>query len=182
MTFVRFGLEPLMKCIRSLFRAPGSWERSPEHYILREVAFHICMPRSGATLARLQQAPEPGLPSVFLLWMVKSWRLLHWLAALPMPCTAAKQGKFPEYSRFSSQLHAVHASLLTPQIPSCCRACMPFRTWNSTQTGFLIMWILCVPEGQLVDQSLPDRCTAPWSSCSLWQPSPRSLRTSFHSS
>ena len=37
MTFVRFGLEPLMRCIRSLFRAPGAWEKSPEHYILREV-------------------------------------------------------------------------------------------------------------------------------------------------
>ena len=37
MTFVRFGLEPLVKVLRSLFSAQGSWEKSSEYYILREV-------------------------------------------------------------------------------------------------------------------------------------------------
>ena len=37
MTFVRFGLEPLMRLIRRLFMAPGSWEKSAEYFILREV-------------------------------------------------------------------------------------------------------------------------------------------------
>lgn len=37
MTFVRFGLEPLVKLMRRLFVAPGSWEKSSEYYILREV-------------------------------------------------------------------------------------------------------------------------------------------------
>lgn len=44
MTFVRFGLEPLVKLMRRLFVAPGSWEKSSEFYILREV---------GAILARV---------------------------------------------------------------------------------------------------------------------------------
>ena len=37
MTFVRFGLEPLVKVLRRLFRAQGVWEKSSEFYILREV-------------------------------------------------------------------------------------------------------------------------------------------------
>lgn len=37
MTFVRFGLEPMVKMLRRVFRAPGSWEKSAEFYILREV-------------------------------------------------------------------------------------------------------------------------------------------------
>ena len=37
MTFVRFGLEPMVKMLRRLFRAPGTWEKSAEFYILREV-------------------------------------------------------------------------------------------------------------------------------------------------
>ena len=37
MTFVRFGLEPLVKALRSLFAVQGSWEKSSEFYILREV-------------------------------------------------------------------------------------------------------------------------------------------------
>ena len=37
MTFVRFGLEPLVKVLRHIFRAQGSWEKSSEYYILREV-------------------------------------------------------------------------------------------------------------------------------------------------
>ena len=41
MTFVRFGLEPLVKVLRHIFRAQGSWEKSSEYYILREVHAHI---------------------------------------------------------------------------------------------------------------------------------------------
>ncbi len=37
MTFVRFGLEPLVKVLRGIFSAQGSWEKSSEYYILREV-------------------------------------------------------------------------------------------------------------------------------------------------
>ena len=37
MTFVRLGLEPMVKMLRRLFRAPGTWEKSSEFYILREV-------------------------------------------------------------------------------------------------------------------------------------------------
>ena len=44
MTFVRFGLEPLVKLMRRLFVAPGSWEKSSEYYILREV---LCFFHSG---------------------------------------------------------------------------------------------------------------------------------------
>ena len=40
MTFVRFGLEPLVKVLRRLFRAQGVWEKSSEFYILREVRRH----------------------------------------------------------------------------------------------------------------------------------------------
>ena len=44
MLFVRFGLEPLVKLMRRLFVAPGSWEKSSEYYILREVCFYVaCM-------------------------------------------------------------------------------------------------------------------------------------------
>ena len=41
MTFVRFGLEPLVKVLRHIFRAQGSWEKSSEYYILREVCVHF---------------------------------------------------------------------------------------------------------------------------------------------
>ena len=41
MTFVRFGLEPLVKMLRKVFVAPGSWEKSSEYYILKEVSFFI---------------------------------------------------------------------------------------------------------------------------------------------
>ena len=37
MSFVRFGLEPLVRGLRSAFRAQGTWEKSSEYYILREV-------------------------------------------------------------------------------------------------------------------------------------------------
>ena len=37
MVFVRYGLEPLIKNIRVLMKAQGSWEKSSEFYILREV-------------------------------------------------------------------------------------------------------------------------------------------------
>ena len=37
MTFVRFGLEPLVKMLRKVFVAPGTWEKSSEYYILKEV-------------------------------------------------------------------------------------------------------------------------------------------------
>lgn len=40
MTFVRFGLEPLVKVLRRIFSAQGSWEKSSEFYILREVGAH----------------------------------------------------------------------------------------------------------------------------------------------
>lgn len=38
MTFVRFGLEPLVKMLRKIFVAPGTWEKSSEYYILKEVS------------------------------------------------------------------------------------------------------------------------------------------------
>lgn len=38
MSFVRFGLEPLVKVLRRVFSAQGSWEKSSEYYILREVS------------------------------------------------------------------------------------------------------------------------------------------------
>ncbi|EFN53399.1 hypothetical protein CHLNCDRAFT_137199 [Chlorella variabilis] len=37
MVFVRYGLEPLIKNIRVLMKAQGSWEKSSEFYILREL-------------------------------------------------------------------------------------------------------------------------------------------------
>lgn len=46
MTFVRFGLEPLVRLMRRLFVAPGSWEKSSEYYILREVRLHFSLGNS----------------------------------------------------------------------------------------------------------------------------------------
>jgi hypothetical protein len=37
MAFVRYGLEPVIKSIRNITKAQGSWEKSSEYYILREV-------------------------------------------------------------------------------------------------------------------------------------------------
>ena len=37
MMFVRFGLEPLVKSLRTVFKASGSWEKSSEYHFLREV-------------------------------------------------------------------------------------------------------------------------------------------------
>ena len=50
MTFVRLGLEPMVKMLRRLFRAPGSWEKSSEFYILREVCF-LCRGPTGSALS-----------------------------------------------------------------------------------------------------------------------------------
>ena len=52
MTFVRLGLEPMVKMLRRLFRAPGSWEKSSEFYILREVC-NLCKGLSGSMLSGL---------------------------------------------------------------------------------------------------------------------------------
>lgn len=37
MVFVRMGLEPLVKALRTLFNASVPWEKSSEFHILREV-------------------------------------------------------------------------------------------------------------------------------------------------
>ena len=37
MMFVRFGLEPLVKSLRTVFKASGAWEKSSEYHFLREV-------------------------------------------------------------------------------------------------------------------------------------------------
>ena len=63
MTFVRFGLEPLVKLMRRLFVAPGSWEKSSEFYILREVAAHPPVHLSGrqamfACMQHCMQSPQ----------------------------------------------------------------------------------------------------------------------------
>ena len=38
--FVRYGLEPLVKSVRSVFSLPGQWERSTEFFILQQVCMH----------------------------------------------------------------------------------------------------------------------------------------------
>ena len=35
--FVRYGLEPLVRSVRSVFSLPGPWERSTEFFILKQV-------------------------------------------------------------------------------------------------------------------------------------------------
>lgn len=42
MLFVRMGLEPLVKALRSVFRASVPWEKSSEFHILREVWPRCC--------------------------------------------------------------------------------------------------------------------------------------------
>ena len=49
MTFVRFGLEPLVKVLRRVFSAQGTWEKSSEYYILREVGM-LCSTGPAVTL------------------------------------------------------------------------------------------------------------------------------------
>ena len=49
MSFVRFGLEPLVKVLRRIFSAQGSWEKSSEYYILREVGTTFC-PTQGPSM------------------------------------------------------------------------------------------------------------------------------------
>lgn len=48
--FVRYGLEPLVRSVRSVFELPGQWERSNEYFILKQVCTlrtfscsHACM-------------------------------------------------------------------------------------------------------------------------------------------
>lgn len=43
MAFVRWGLEPLVRTVRALFRLPGDWERSSEFFFLRQVRPHLFM-------------------------------------------------------------------------------------------------------------------------------------------
>ena len=42
MAFVRWGLEPLVRTVRALFRLPGDWERSSEFFFLRQA--RLCRP------------------------------------------------------------------------------------------------------------------------------------------
>lgn len=55
MTFVRFGLEPLVRSLRTMFRASGPWEKSSEYHILREVRlkFGQCFAAATSTLTTL---------------------------------------------------------------------------------------------------------------------------------
>ena len=78
MAFVRYGLEPVIKNIRTIMKAQGTWEKSSEYYILREVRAHAsqgsapwAVNRSGAgrstrTPLRARhaccRAPDPCLP------------------------------------------------------------------------------------------------------------------------
>lgn len=39
--FVRYGLEPLVRSVRSVFSLPGPWERSTEYFILKQVCYQL---------------------------------------------------------------------------------------------------------------------------------------------
>lgn len=39
MAFVKYGLEPVIRTVRTLTKAQGPWEKSSEYYLLREVSW-----------------------------------------------------------------------------------------------------------------------------------------------
>lgn len=57
MMFVRFGLEPLVKTLRTVFKASGSWEKSSEYHILREVR-RTLHPKTLNPCLRLREVPR----------------------------------------------------------------------------------------------------------------------------
>lgn len=58
MVFVRYGLEPLIKNIRVMMKAQGSWEKSSEYYILREVRRALSLPPA-LHCGGWRRGPEP---------------------------------------------------------------------------------------------------------------------------
>ena len=59
MLFVRMGMEPLVKSLRSLFKAKEPWERSTEFHILREVN----LPSGGAAVRPLPPGQAARVPA-----------------------------------------------------------------------------------------------------------------------
>ena len=78
MMFVRFGLEPLVKSLRTVFKASGAWEKSSEYHFLREVRDHrarIGCRRSGGlpysrTLTVLSRETELTRPNN-ACWLIR---------------------------------------------------------------------------------------------------------------
>jgi MscS family membrane protein len=60
MVFVRYGLEPLIKNIRVMMKAQGSWEKSSEFYILREVLSERTPATAAPAASRLRLAWRSG--------------------------------------------------------------------------------------------------------------------------
>ncbi len=65
MVFVRYGLEPLVKSLRTVFKASGAWEKSSEYHFLREVqtsctcAPCVGMPTRAAGSKSVNHEPAP---------------------------------------------------------------------------------------------------------------------------
>ena len=64
MMFVRFGLEPLVKSLRTMFKASGSWEKSSEYHFLREVRTTVlCVFTIQAVCSKAHGTGPPQLDS-----------------------------------------------------------------------------------------------------------------------
>lgn len=80
MAFVKYGLEPVIKTVRTLTKAQGPWEKSSEYYLLREVRpAGPAPPRTPPPPPPPRQPTPPALCCLFSLsrctspWSSSSW-------------------------------------------------------------------------------------------------------------
>ena len=68
--FVRYGLEPLMRTVRSVFTLPGTWERSNEYFFLKQACLSTSPALAGACT-----------PLTRLCWLhlVTTWLLTYYV-------------------------------------------------------------------------------------------------------
>lgn len=57
--FVRYGLEPLVRSVRSVFSLPGPWERSTEYFILKQVCCHASLKNCSSSMGMLHHVRAP---------------------------------------------------------------------------------------------------------------------------
>lgn len=65
MIFVRMGLEPLVRALRSVFNASVPWEKSSEYHILREVCSCCCSRPWRTTFTPLRYSWGPSVLLLF---------------------------------------------------------------------------------------------------------------------
>lgn len=86
MAFVKYGLEPVIRTVRTVTKAHGPWEKSSEYYILREVRFHPGSPPISHSLQPSLNLTQPSIltanATIPILQVYKPLEFLFLIAAV----------------------------------------------------------------------------------------------------